>query len=195
MPVVPQVYHSPADWRGAEIADSPSWRIRLTEAHRAELLAAVAAVEQAGRPLADIGPECFPLPTLGPVLEQVARDLAEGRGFALLSGVPVTGCHVAQCDVLCLGISGYLGRLVPQGPGRAPLLHVRDQGADPAAPTSKSYQHRGRLGYHAHPADVVGLLCIRPAKSGGLSSIVSAVAVLGEFVRSRPDLADLLWTG
>jgi hypothetical protein len=62
-----------------------------------------------------------------------------------------------------------------------------------AAPTSRSYQHSGRLGYHSDPTDVVALLCVRPARSGGLSTIVSSVAVHNEIVRSRPDLAEVLY--
>jgi hypothetical protein len=73
------------------------------------------------------------------------------------------------------------------------VLHVRDEGVDPSRPTSRSYQHNQRLGFHADPTDIVALLCIRPAMSGGLSSIVSSVAVHNEIVRARPDLAQLLY--
>jgi hypothetical protein len=75
----------------------------------------------------------------------------------------------------------------------APLRHVRDEGLDPAHPKSRSYQHHYRLGFHADPTDVVALLCIRPARSGGLSTIVSSVAVHDEIVRTRPDLAQVLY--
>ncbi|MGC4985982.1 TauD/TfdA family dioxygenase [Streptomyces sp. DT193] len=73
------------------------------------------------------------------------------------------------------------------------VQHVRDVGVDPAGSTSRSYQHSGQLGYHADPNDVVALLCIRSAQSGGLSCIVSSVAVHNEIVRTRPDLATVLY--
>jgi hypothetical protein len=98
-----------------------------------------------------------------------------------------------ECETAALGIAGHVGDVVPQGPGGAPVMHVRDTGADPARARTKSYQHSGRLGYHSDPADVVALLCLRPARSGGLSSIVSSVAVHNELVRVRPDLAELLY--
>jgi hypothetical protein len=59
--------------------------------------------------------------------------------------------------------------------------------------TTRSYQHSQRLGFHADPTGAVGLLCLRPARSGGLSAIVSAVAVHNELVDTRPDLARLLY--
>jgi hypothetical protein len=65
-----------ADWRGEEIEDSAEWWVALSEAHRAELLAALAHSD-------------FPLPTLGPVLRRLADELMTGRGFALIRGIPV----------------------------------------------------------------------------------------------------------
>jgi hypothetical protein len=70
---------------------------------------------------------------------------------------------------------------------------VRDRGADPKVPTTLSYQHSAALGYHADPADIVALLCVRPAKSGGLSSIVRSAAVHDELARTRPDLVQVLY--
>ena len=190
------------DWRGDELLDSGAWRIRLGGAHRAELRAALAAVESRGPEPADLTPadftsedappEDFPLPTLGPVLHGLVGELTDGRGFALLRGVPVAGLSERQGDILALGIARHVGRAVPQAQGR-PVQHVRDVGADPSGSTSRSYQHSGPLGYHADPNDVVALLCVRPAKSGGLSRIVSSVAVHNEIVATRPDLADVLY--
>ncbi|SCL22968.1 TauD/TfdA family dioxygenase [Micromonospora inyonensis] len=192
MTVIGEVRH-PADWRGDQMTRDRGWRLILTEAHRAELLAAVDTVATAGVPLGEVSPRVFPLPTLGPPLAGLAAEVTEGRGFALVTGAPVTGLTEHRCEILALGVASHVGTVVPQGPQRVPVLHVRDEGADPAHPTTRSYQHRQRLGFHADPTDVVALLCVRPARSGGLSTIVSSVAVHNEIVRTRPDLADLLY--
>jgi hypothetical protein len=180
------------DWRGRELVDSDAWRIRLDSAHRAELRCAVTAVETRGLELADFSDEDFPLPTLGPVLHSLVSELMEGRGFALLQGAPVTDLSERQCEILALGIGRHVGRTVPQKEGRH-AQHVRDLGVDPSGSTSRSYQHSGQLGYHADPNDVVALLCLQPARSGGLSRIVSSVAVHNEIVATRPDLAEVLY--
>jgi alpha-ketoglutarate-dependent taurine dioxygenase len=174
----------PAGWLGAELGDSGDWRVSLDERQRREILDAV-RVEQ--------GIAGFPLPTLGPVVRDVREQLVNGRGFVLLRGVPVDEMSERQCEAAALGLAGHVGRIVPQGPDGAPLMHVRDVGADPARATTRSYQHSGRLGYHSDPSDAVALLCVRPAKAGGLSSIVSSVAVHNEIVRTRPDLAEVLY--
>ncbi|MFI7705305.1 TauD/TfdA family dioxygenase [Nonomuraea sp. NPDC049480] len=178
----------PGEWLGAEIRDSDAWRVRLDEQHRREVLDAVRAAEAAGT-----FPDPLPLPTLGPVLRRVREELVDGRGFVLVQGVPTDGMSERQYELAALGLAGHVGGIVPQGPERAPLMHVRDTGADPARARTKSYEHSGRLGYHSDPADVVALLCLRPAKSGGLSAVVSSVAVHNELVRTRPDLAELLY--
>jgi hypothetical protein len=184
---------SPAEWRGGEIADEPEWRIPLGDRHRAEVLAAVHAVDVAGLSPADLARADFPLPTLGSVLSDLTTELLDGRGFVLLQGLPIEGLSQRQTDVLAVGIGSHVGAVAPQGPDGVPLVHVRDVGVDPSDPTRRSYQHSGRLGYHADPHDFVALLCLRPAKSGGLSSIVSSVAVHNEIVRTAPELADVLY--
>ncbi|MEW9551045.1 TauD/TfdA family dioxygenase [Nonomuraea sp. NPDC050783] len=117
----------------------------------------------------------------------------DGPGFALLQGVPVDGLTGRQRELAALVLARHVGDVVPQGPDGRLVMHVRDTGADPAEARTRSHEHRARLGYHTDPTDVVALLCLRPAKAGGLSSIVSSVAVHNEVVRTRPDLAALLY--
>ncbi|MFI6820733.1 TauD/TfdA family dioxygenase [Micromonospora sp. NPDC050187] len=189
---VTEVFH-PADWRGDRMALDDGWRRRLTDVHRAELLAAVDTVAAAGVPPGEVHAGCFPLPTLGPALARIAGEVTDGRGFAMVTGLPVAGLTGRRQEILALGVASHVGAVVPQGPRRVPVIHVRDEGADPARPTTRSYQHNQRLGFHADPTDVVALLCLRPARTGGLSTIVSSVAVHNEIVRTRPDLAEVLY--
>jgi hypothetical protein len=151
------IVQSPADWRADQATDD-RWQRHLSEDHQAEVLAAVHTAEAAGIPLTAVSAEEFPLPTLGPILRQLAEDMRTGCGFALLRGVPVGGLDEHQCEVAALGIAAHVGHIMPQGPRHAPLLHVRDQGADPTEPTTRSYQHNGRLGYHRDPRDIVAPL-------------------------------------
>ncbi|XTZ18278.1 TauD/TfdA family dioxygenase [Micromonospora echinospora] len=189
---VTEVSH-PADWHGERMAHDDRWHRTLTDAHRAELLAAAEAAHRAGTPLAELTPQVFPLPTLGPLLTRLGAEVTGGSGVGLLRGVPVTGLTEDRCEIMAVGLASHVGDLVPQLSQRVPLVHVRDESADPARSTTRSFQHRRQLGFHADPTDVVALLCVRPARSGGLSTVVSAVAVHNEIVRTRPDLAAVLY--
>ncbi|WP_160150627.1 TauD/TfdA family dioxygenase [Nonomuraea solani] len=183
--VVAQVT-GPGEWLADEVRGRDEWKVWLTEEHRREVLAAVRA---AGPSPAEVSEEGFRLPALGPVLREVRAELVGGRGFVLVRGVPVEEMSEHECAVAALGLGCHVGGVVAQG--ETLLKHVRDTGADPAR--ARSFEHSGRLGYHSDPSDVVALLCVRPAMSGGASAIVGSVAVHNEVARTRPDLAEVLY--
>jgi hypothetical protein len=184
---------SPADWRADQIADDPQWRLALSGVNQAEVLNGLAAAQNTGVDPGKVSTATFPLPTLGPRLQRLAHEVTRGRGFSLVQGVPVDGLSEQQLTLVAVGIASHVGDLVAQGPQRLPVVHVRDAGADSQQPTTRSYQHSRRLGFHADPTDVVALLCVQAAWSGGLSAIVSSVAVHNAVVTARPDLASLLY--
>jgi hypothetical protein len=70
---------------------------------------------------------------------------------------------------------------------------VKDSGLSSQDPNVRIYQTRERQNYHTDSCDVVGLLCLHPAKSGGLSSLVSSLTIFNEMRKRRPDLARLLF--
>src|SRR5262249_5136781 len=73
------------------------------------------------------------------------------------------------------------------------LGHVKDLGSSSSNPDVRIYQTRERQTYHTDSADLVCLLCLRPARSGGLSSLVSSVTIFNEMRRRRPDLLKVLF--
>src|SRR5262249_52643565 len=94
--------------------------------------------------------------------------------------------------VAFLGLGLHLGKLRAQNARGHLLGHVRDQGLSSRDPNVRIYQTRERQNYHTDSCDVVGLLCLHPARSGGLSSLVSSVTIFNELRRRRPDLARVL---
>jgi hypothetical protein len=70
---------------------------------------------------------------------------------------------------------------------------VKDLGLTSRDPNVRIYQTRERQNYHTDSCDVVGLLCLHPARSGGLSSLVSSVTLFNEMRERRPDLARVLF--
>ena len=72
------------------------------------------------------------------------------------------------------------------------LGHVRDLGVSSTDPNVRIYQTRERQTFHTDSADVVGLLCLKTAKLGGTSPLVSALSIFNEMRKQRPDLLHLL---
>jgi hypothetical protein len=183
---------SSAAWRGADLQGSTEWLVPLDAAHVDELVRAADGVLASGRPLRDVDLRDVALPRLAPVLEHVLDDLLDGRGFVLLRGLPIGALSEPQAEAVFWIIGLHLGIPIPQNDAGELLVHVRDDGLDFANPTVRGYQTRQRLDYHSDSSDIVGLLCRHPAKSGGVSTIVSATAVHDEIERREPALAALL---
>ena len=70
---------------------------------------------------------------------------------------------------------------------------MRDTGAARADETLRLYKTREQLGFHTDGADIIGLLCLRPTRSGGRSRVASSAAVYNEILRRRPDLVPVLY--
>ena len=191
---IPQAMNVIAAWRGASMRERTDWIYDLTAADREDLDAALAGVRTRGLDIPAIGKKDFPLPRLGPSLQQLLHGLEVGRGFCLLRGLPIERYSKQDAGVIFWGIGQHLGRAVAQNAQGDVLGHVRDMGRDGRRDMhARGYQTRMHLPFHNDSSDVVGLMCLRTAKSGGLSSIVSSVAVHDEMLRLRPDLAKLLY--
>lgn len=183
----------PAAWRGAELRES-EWRVALDAGQLAGFEHALAAARATRKPLAALAREDFPLPA--PLAADVARwrrELVAGRGFLLLSGLPVERWGEEDASRFFWGFGLALGWPGAQNPQGDLLGHVIDTGDDRANPLVRLYRTRSDIAYHCDAADVVGLLCLSAARRGGLSRLASSVTVFDEVLRRRPDLAPRLF--
>ena len=179
----------PAEWYSGDVAASDDWMHAFSPGQIDEIDAAIAGVGARGLEIMDIRREDFPLPTLGPVLDGVRDTLLDGRGFAILRGLPVGRYSRLESAIAFWGIGAYLGEAVSQNAKGHLLGHVKDLvGEVMDSPRNRGYQSRSGLPYHGDSCDVVGLLCLHTAKSGGLSSIVSSPSIHNLMLQRRPDL-------
>ena len=168
-------------WYGAEISDSGDWIEELSDREIAEIEEAVLRWEEAA-----------PLPTLAPRLRRLLDEVLNGRGFLLIKGLPIERWTRRQAAIAFLIIGAQLGNLRMQNAEGHLLGHVRDLGRSSDDPNTRIYQTRERQTFHTDSCDVVGLMCLQTAKSGGLSSLVSSTTIFNEMRRRRPDLLNVL---
>ena len=184
---------SPAAWRGDAMPslDDLAYRLSLDEVE--ELLAAVACARASGIATRDLTASDFPLSLLGPRIIRWRQELGQGRGFVVVRGVPVQQWNQEESELFfwCFGL--HVGRPGEQNPEGHLLGHVIDTGADREDPSARLYKTAANIDYHCDAADVVGLLCLHKARSGGDSRIASSVAVFNELLARRPDLAARLF--
>lgn len=156
----------------------------------------VAEIERAMRPLvereADIAAmtaQDFPLPLLAPRLAAITDEVLNGRGFALLRGLPVERWSMREAATVYFGIGTHIGSARSQNAKGHVLGHVRDLGLNASHdPNARVYQTTERQTYHTDSCDIVALLCLKTARSGGASSLVSSMTIYNEMLRRRPDL-------
>jgi hypothetical protein len=168
------------------------WLVALSKAEIDEITAAVAHAGRLDRDLIDIDRDAFPLPTLAPRLLAWREAMIRGRGFVQLRGLPVDRWSRRAMATAYWGIGTHLGRAVSQNAKGHVLGHVRDLGLSPEDPNARIYQTTARQNFHTDSCDLVGLLCLQTARSGGLSCLVSSATVFNRMLATRPDLVAAL---
>lgn len=179
-------------WNAATFEQNNDWIQHFSEDDIAEIEAALAHQRALGKSLAALTVDDFPLPRLGVRLAGVADELEHGRGFLLLRGLPIERYSDADLDTIYYGLGLNLGLPVGQNPQGDLIGQVMSVG-DPGDKNTRVYQTNLYLPYHTDPSDVVGLLCVRKAKAGGLSSLVSVHAVYNELLKRHPEYLGLFY--
>ncbi|MBN9516137.1 MAG: TauD/TfdA family dioxygenase [Alphaproteobacteria bacterium] len=183
-----------AAWYGPDVSRRDDWLMSLSTTEVAEVEAATKALVARNADIAAITAHDFPLPTLGAKLRARADDeVLNGRGFLLLRGLPVERWSMAESATAFFGLGAHLGSARSQNGKGHVLGHVQDLGLDVKDPNVRIYQTHERQTYHTDSCDIVGLLCLKTAKSGGLSALVSSTTIFNEMRRQRPDLLQLLF--
>ena len=188
MSLPPPVRDSSA-WYGSDLAAKTDWIEHLSETEIAEVETAVRQfADSPTRPVTD-SPS---LPSLAPRLRKLLEEVLNGRGFVLIKGLATERWSKREAAIAFLIIGTHLGNLRMQNADGHLLGHVKDLGRSSDDPNTRIYQTRERQTHHTDSCDVVGLLCLHTAKSGGLSSLVSSTTIFNEMRRRRPDLLSVL---
>jgi hypothetical protein len=171
----------PSVWTGPEMMKSNRWIRDLPAGAKAELEA---------------------------LLADVADELENGCGMVKLRGLPVQAWDETALRRIWFGIGTHLGMPVFQNRRGELMRAIRDEGGDvgrrygqiegkgEGKPFLSSYARtltNGQLRFHTDRTDVVGLLCVRQAKAGGISRICSSAAVHNAFLARRPDLLEVMF--
>jgi hypothetical protein len=179
-------------WFGEDVAECQDWIEWLSKEEITEIESMLGRLAASRVELASLTAQDVPLPTLRPRLQQILDEVMNGRGFVLIKGLPVERWTKREAAVAFLVIGVQLGNLRMQNAEGHLLGHVRDLGRSSSDPNTRIYQTRERQTHHTDSCDVVGLMCLQKAKSGGLSSLVSSTTIFNEMRRRRPDLLSVL---
>ncbi|OBA82129.1 hypothetical protein A9W99_12055 [Mycobacterium sp. 1164966.3] len=152
-----------------------------------------------GRRLATVEPSDFREPALTEIARGIHHCLRFGPGFSVLRGLPLEGWSDEEASMLYWGLGTYLGGPQPQNRQGDRVYLVQDTGASLLeARGSKTnlgmiFHTDSAPAYAGSRPDVLGLLCLRKAVSGGESLIVSGHTAYNTLFDTRPDLVDELY--
>ena len=110
-----------------------------------------------------------------------------------MRGLPVEQWGRKLSAIAFMGLGRHFGNFRSQNRDGHLLGHVKDLGLSSSDPNVRIYQTRERQNYHTDSCDIVGLLCLHTAKSGGLSNLVSSTTLYNQMRERRPDLVQVLF--
>ena len=197
-------FAGPHVWTGAEIGATKRWIRDLGPEHLADLDRAVNRTR--GMAWEKLGKDDFSLPAFAPLIEEIRAELEEGTGIFRLQGMPVDRYAIEDIRRLYFGLGCHIGTPVTQNRFGEMMRTISDEGPgvgerygqmqDPGGAFLSSYartKSNGALRFHTDRADVVTLLCMSQARTGGHSKLAGTCAIHNAMLARRPDLVELLY--
>lgn len=191
-----KIIGGPAAWRGQQLAHRGFWARKFLGLELDALDEALRHAEDAPPALRARG---FAIPALKPLLDTLARELETGAGVVRLSGLPVQRYSHAQLRTLFWGLCVNIGTPLPQNTRGEFIGEVKDEGGaamaleNGVASARARSRSTGPLRFHTDKCDLLALLCASNGISGGVSRVVSTVAIHDEIAARRPDLLEVLY--
>lgn len=182
-------------WRATEIAQTKDWNTPLSSAHLVQLENALTLAKQCDKQLYEITTNDFPLPDMSADITAWIDEIENGRGFMVLRGLPVERYSEEDIYSLYWGLGRHFGDAIVQNYEGRQINEVRSRGHSYDEVNIRAYATASHLGFHNDPSDLTCLLCVRPAKSGGMSRVASASAVYNEILANHPEYLEPLCRG
>jgi Taurine catabolism dioxygenase TauD, TfdA family len=192
---LPALIDHPMAWRGGDIASKDEIAFDLTRRHATALGDLVARFQRERLGLGDILPRHCRHPSLDGDLARVFSEIQDGRGIVIIRGIPVVDLSVEEESMMFWALGAHFGRAVSQSARGDVLGLVRDETSPGQPENARGYTSRRELSLHTDLGQIVGLMCVRQARSGGESQYASGLAIYNEIQARRPELMPILCRG
>ncbi len=134
----------------------------------------------------------FDHPLLNKLLADYYETIMNGRGVVLIRGVTQDRYSPEDFERIYWGFGTHWGDAAVQSTRGDRLGHVRE---DKDNPDARGYRTSAELAYHTDSYEIVGLMCVERAESGGYSRLTSTTAIHNEIFKNRPELLPALYRG
>lgn len=189
----------PSAWRRRDL-DPADYRINLSPPCRDEILCAADEIRRFPLPTILRRPDEFDMPHCAAAMARVRHILDRGVRFALVDRLPAEEIAEEEAKAIYWLLASMVARPVAQKLDGTMIYDVLDTGraALPGSgvrpdQTNIELKFHNDNSYNTTPPEYVVLLCLRPAKSGGHSRVVSFHSVHNEVLARRPELLPRLY--
>jgi alpha-ketoglutarate-dependent taurine dioxygenase len=191
-----QIAADPRAWIAATVDDARRWYFPLPGELLAELREVVGAAPE-NLPITELRLSDQQRAKWSEAFAPALRDLEAGRGFIIIDRLPLERMTQREAVAMYWLIGQLLGEQFAQNVQGTLLYDVRDTGQDVSSGarfsvTSYESSFHTDNSFGDSILDYVGLLCLKSAKSGGISQNVSGYAAIEVLRNEHPEALEIL---
>ena len=183
----------PMAWSAADFESIDALSLVLEPKHLTDLDDALNNVLEKSLGIDGFCAADFPLPVMKPAIDAIRAEVRDGRGIVLIRGFPIHKYSMKELEVLYWGLGTHLGTTSSQSVMGDKVGHVRDTSADD--PNARAYRNKQQLTLHTDLCDLICMLSLSPAKTGGVSRYASALAMHNHLLTHHRDSLEILYRG
>lgn len=169
----------PLVWRAEDLTEQ-DWLYRLDATCMAEIETVTRHLRHHHLPTIILNADDYDMPGCRAVMGRVRAGLDSGCGFALVDRLPVDAMSKDEAKAIYWLLASMVSRPVAQKMDGTMIYDVHDTGAKAVAgsgvrpdKTNIDLTFHNDNSYNNPMPDYVGLLCLKPAKRGGMSRVMS----------------------
>lgn len=198
-PMIERLVEGRKAWARADI-QRDDWFLKLTPECLGELHGIVAELRAHPCQPEQIDPAQYAMPACRALMRRVRHVLDEGVCFAVVDRLPMDEISDDEAKALYWILSSMLARPVQQKLTGTLIYDVHDtgkkakpgSGVRPDQTNMEQFFHNDNA-YNTTPPEIVALLCARPAKTGGVSEVMSFYTLHNALLRAHREVIPRLY--
>ena len=197
-PMLNRILDDSRAWTAGSAGGIDTWTVALPEACMSELDSWVRSSSGGPGTVTATRVSAAELPACREALRSAQQMLESGRGFAILERVPLERYSADEATAIYWALGQLLGEPFEQDLAGTLLYDVRDTGQDVTrgarfSVTNAASSFHTDGAFNPRVPDMVGLLCLKTARSGGESQLISAFSLHNQLLHDHPEVLEALY--
>lgn len=135
----------------------------------------------------------FDHPVINKFAAELFEDVQEGRGLACVEALPLDRYSQKQMSKIFWGLGTHMGTAVSQSVLGDRLGSIKNE--SDKDPDARAYRHKRELIMHTDSTEIIGMLSLVKAMSGGYSQVASVLAIHNAIFKEQPQHLKALYEG